>query len=177
MNRLSFLMAFILCCNLGFSQGVNLEEMKESKRIAYLKKKSKEVIMNYGPSYYRKNDSVPNIVAKNYNRNLRIERISRTIIGNKYRYDIDATYHDTLFVIQSYCDIENKSTKGIELEIGKTYPMSLIAEKMDLSDYDELDFGDLFFMWDKRKIMKINDRPLIFTSPNLCGKRYVAKVE
>ena len=124
-----------------------------------------------------KNDSVPNIVAKNYNRNLRIERISRTIIGNKYRYDIDATYHDTLFVIQSYCDIENKSTKGIELEIGKTYPMSLIAEKMDLSDYDELDFWDLFFMWDKRKIMKINDRPLIFTSPNLCGKRYVAKVE
>lgn len=53
MKRISF---FLLCAfaSLAFhAQNVNLKEMTEKERYNYMVKLGKEVIMNFGPGYYR----------------------------------------------------------------------------------------------------------------------------
>jgi len=53
MKFLSTLLVFLSLCNPVFSHMRNLEKKEESKRNDYLIKISKEVIMAFGPDYYR----------------------------------------------------------------------------------------------------------------------------
>lgn len=134
MNRLCFLMAFILCCNLGFSQGVNLEEMKESKRIAYLKKKSKEVIMNFGPSYYRKKQKPSVSQVKEYDPEGSTHPIKIQNEGRKYyrvTYTYDKTEESMPFWYAAEVDIWADTGEPVRVNFGNGMGKTFLARPYD----------------------------------------------